>query len=267
MLQVWNSIGIVYSFESEDEQSIDIEFHDTSFHHTIHMNNMYNYSMADLSSACLLLASRGGDSADDLDLLKSRLYVQMFNTWDNVKEWHVDVGGGDQGEEIIECVCAGTNFVAAATSLHYLRIWTVGGIQTSLVSLAGSPVNLSAYERFVMILFHSASGYSHGQSISCQALKIDHKGKTRCHPIPKPISVALSPVSTVYWAGFTDEGTPCIADSDGVIRVYKKHLGEGWFPICSTKVHVSLLVHLMSLNILIKLLRVTENRIIFSSLV
>ena len=50
-------MGMIRSYTSEDDSTIDIEFHDTSRHHTIHINNTEGYSMADLSEECAVLAT------------------------------------------------------------------------------------------------------------------------------------------------------------------------------------------------------------------
>lgn len=230
---MWNNVGIIYGHNTDEERSIDVEFHDSSFHHSIHLTNMFNYTMADLSNTCFVLASNGDDEAEDeLDHLKARLFCMMLETCDETKEWQTDLLEGEK----IDTIAAGQTFVAAATSHLYIRIWTIGGIQTSIMSLTGPAVTITAQDRHLMMLFHQGSHVAdQGQSIGCQVLKVDHHGKSRNHPIPTPISVALSPKSTVYWAGFTDEGTPCICDSDGIVRVYKTHFGNGWFPICATK--------------------------------
>ena len=59
VLQVWNGVGIVRQYNSEDENSIDIEFHDTSIHHAMHITNSNNYTLASLSTEAVLLASEG----------------------------------------------------------------------------------------------------------------------------------------------------------------------------------------------------------------
>ena len=48
---------MIRCYSSEDDNTIDIEFHDTSKHHTIHINNTENYSIADLGDQCALLAT------------------------------------------------------------------------------------------------------------------------------------------------------------------------------------------------------------------
>ena len=62
---IWNQVGIVKSFASEDENSIDVKFHDTAVHHPIHLGNSAGYTMADLSEEALVLASEA--SGDDID--------------------------------------------------------------------------------------------------------------------------------------------------------------------------------------------------------
>lgn len=240
---VWNSVGIVYSHNEDGEKSIDVEFHDVTFHHSIHRVNLINYSMADLSNVCLVLASNGDD---EMENLTAKLFCILLDISDQNKEWMIDL----PKDEFFDCVATGQNFIAALTNLGFLRIWTVGGIQTMIRSIEGPAINLSAHDRFLMVLYHSASQHSQdGQSVNAFCLKVDHKGKTRAHPIPFPVPVALSPKSTIYWAGFTDEGSPCIVDSDGIIRLYKSHFGTGWFPICSTKLHVSLVSYQKWINL------------------
>lgn len=58
---VWNHVGVVIKFENEVEDgttdaSIEVEFHDTTFHHTIHLKTG-DFTMADLSMTALMLAS------------------------------------------------------------------------------------------------------------------------------------------------------------------------------------------------------------------
>lgn len=53
----WNEIGIVRSNEVEKgDSSIDVEFHDTGFHHGINLNNHHGHTMASLSSSVLVMA-------------------------------------------------------------------------------------------------------------------------------------------------------------------------------------------------------------------
>ena len=59
-------MGIVRQYTSEEENSIDIEFHDSATHHALHVDNNNDYVMADLSSQAVVLASRGDDDTPRL---------------------------------------------------------------------------------------------------------------------------------------------------------------------------------------------------------
>ena len=52
---MWNNIGIVRQYGGE-ENSIEVEFHDSSVHHSLHINNTEGFSMAALSNKVLVLA-------------------------------------------------------------------------------------------------------------------------------------------------------------------------------------------------------------------
>jgi chromosome transmission fidelity protein 4 len=67
--QVWNDVGLIIQYNSDDEQSINVEFHDTATHHAIHVNNTLAYNLADLSSSAVLLASEADDNSPRLVLM------------------------------------------------------------------------------------------------------------------------------------------------------------------------------------------------------
>ncbi|XP_054153902.1 WD repeat and HMG-box DNA-binding protein 1-like [Oppia nitens] len=225
---VWNSVGIVRCYNTENESSIDVEFHDVAYHHSIHVpNKNTNYTMADLSPESLIMATNGDERATG-----GKLYCRLFNIWDATKEWSVDMTSG----EFIEAVTCGTGFIAAATDKRFVRIFTVGGIQTNVLSLPGRVVSLASFEQLLMIVYHSASGLPDEQSLSMYVLRVVHKPTAR-HPVPNPVPVALTPKSPVYWAGFTDEGTPCVVDFDGQVRLFKTGYGNMWIPVANTKDH------------------------------
>lgn len=59
---MWNAVGIIKQFNTEEEESIDIEFHNTAIHHAMHLTNSTGYTMADVSTEAVVLASPGEDS-------------------------------------------------------------------------------------------------------------------------------------------------------------------------------------------------------------
>lgn len=65
-LQKWNSVGIIRQYNTEDESSIDIEFHDTATHHAMHITNTSDYTMADLTTEAVVLATASDEELNRL---------------------------------------------------------------------------------------------------------------------------------------------------------------------------------------------------------
>ncbi len=73
---VWNSVGVVRCINSggDEDSAIEVEFHDTSVHHPLHISNALGHVIADLSATNLALACE----ADEEGLSPSRLVVHHF---------------------------------------------------------------------------------------------------------------------------------------------------------------------------------------------
>nr|XP_053630498.1 WD repeat and HMG-box DNA-binding protein 1-like [Cherax quadricarinatus] len=219
---LWNNVGIVRQYSSEDENSIDIEFHDTSVHHSLHFNNSVGHSMAALSTHALALAC---ESSEDQP---SKLVVHHFSGWGTNKEWYVDLP-----EEDIQAVCLGSGWLAVATDRRNLRIFSTSGIQRDILAIPGPVVCLAGFEDQIMLVYHGGMGVCGDQHLESIVLNVSG-GR---HPVPVSCPVPLSPRSFLAWAGFSDEGTPVIMDSTGVVRIMHFKYGYNWTNILDTKKH------------------------------
>ena len=123
---VYNSVGVVRSHDTEEDSSLDVEFHDVAVHPSLHLPNNEGVTMAALSPSLLALAS------------PSKLTVNYFASSDAAKEWSVEMG---EDEEVVG-VAAGEGWVAVATSLLHLRLLTAGGMQRSVTSMPGPLVTM-----------------------------------------------------------------------------------------------------------------------------
>ena len=52
---------MIRAYNDETENAIDVEFHDTRTHHSIHISNVDKYTMADMSDQAVVLASEATD--------------------------------------------------------------------------------------------------------------------------------------------------------------------------------------------------------------
>ncbi|XP_076442996.1 WD repeat and HMG-box DNA-binding protein 1-like [Babylonia areolata] len=216
----WNSVGIIRQYNTEDENSIDIEFHDTATHHAMHITNTSDYTMADLSPEAVVLATASDEES------KSKLLCMHFGSWDSAKEWSTTMPDG----EVIRAVAAGEGWVAAVTSCRNVRLFTVGGVQLSTFTLPGPVVCLTGHRQRLMAIYHAGMGIPGDQNMACTTLTI--KGQKRS---AEGTLLPLSPQSTLSWAGFSAEGTPFTMDSEGIVRMMNVGLAATWTQVADTR--------------------------------
>ncbi|XP_041652334.1 WD repeat and HMG-box DNA-binding protein 1 [Cheilinus undulatus] len=218
---MWNSVGIIRGYNDEQDNAIDVEFHDTAVHHAMHLTNSLGHTMADLSQEAVLLACSSTDE------LASKLHCLHFSSWDTNKEWMVDL---PQGEDA-RALCLGQGWAAVATNTLMLRLFSIGGVQKEIFSLPGPVVCMSAHGEQLLIVYHRATGFDGEQALGVQLLQFGRKKRQIIHGEPLP----LSQRSYLSWLGFTAEGTPCYVDSEGMVRMLNRCLGNTWTPVCNTR--------------------------------
>ncbi|CAM4691951.1 WD repeat and HMG-box DNA-binding protein 1 [Lepidochelys kempii] len=218
---VWNSIGIIRCYNDEQDNAIDVEFHDTSIHHATHLPNSLNHTMADLSSEAILLA------CESTEELASKLHCVHFSSWDSNKEWTVDM----PKDEDIEAICLGQGWAACATSAMLTRVFTIGGVQKEIFSLPGPVVSMAGHGEQLVVIYHRGTGFDGDQCLGVQLIEIGKKKRQVLHGDPLP----LTRKSYLTWVGFSAEGTPCYVDSEGIVKMLNRGLGNTWIPVCDTR--------------------------------
>ncbi|KAM9860393.1 WD repeat and HMG-box DNA-binding protein 1 [Aulostomus maculatus] len=218
---MWNSVGIVRGYNDEQDNAIDVEFHDSAVHHAMHLTNSLGHTIADLSPEAVLLACPSTDE------LASKLQCLHFSSWDTNKEWIVDLPKGED----VRALCLGQGWAAVATSGLMLRLFSIGGVQREVFSLSGPVVCMVGHGEQLLIVFHRGTGFDGEQALGVQLLEIGRKRRQIINGTPLP----LSNKSYLCWLGFSAEGTPCYVDSEGVVRILNRSLGNTWTPVCNTR--------------------------------
>ncbi|KAM4744117.1 WD repeat and HMG-box DNA-binding protein 1 [Anableps anableps] len=218
---MWNSVGIVRGYNDEQDNAIDVEFHDTAVHHAMHLTNSLGHTMADLSQEAVLLACPSTEE------LASKLQCLHFSSWDTNKEWMVDLPKGED----VKALCLGQGWAAIATSSLLLRLFSIGGVQREMFSVPGPVVCMAGHGEQLLVVYHRATGFDGDQALGVQLLQFGRKKRQLINGEPLP----LSPKSYLSWVGFTAEGTPCYVDSDGLVRMLNRSLGNTWTPVCNTR--------------------------------
>ncbi|EDV20225.1 uncharacterized protein TRIADDRAFT_32433 [Trichoplax adhaerens] len=221
-IMMWNSVGVVHHHTEDDLSSIDVEFHDVTTHHALHIANHLNHSLAALSSQALLLASEGNDS------MASTLVCLHFSTWDNSKEWSTTM----PEKEIIKAIAAGKTWVAAATDNFNVRIYSISGIQLGIFTLAGPVVAMSGHDDIIMVVYHAGVPFDNNQRFNVKI--IDAKKGRSIYKYLEP-ALPITPGSKLSWLGFSDEGVPVTYDTAGIVRVLQKSYGYSWIPVLNAR--------------------------------
>ena len=226
---VWNSVGTVKAY-SEEENTIEVDFHDASVHHPIHISNAHGHTMADLSTEVLVLACE----ANEDEMAPSRIAVHHLLSADtNNCAWSVEM---PEKEEVM-VVCAGEGWIAAATDRRQLRLFSAAGVQREVLSLPGPVLTLSGHGDRLMVAVHTGAPLLGNQTVSFAIFNVLGSKKKHLSPNYQPLPMA--PNSELSWMGFSDEGTPCIVDSAGQVRLLNTDYGYGtWMQICDTRANV-----------------------------
>lgn len=207
---VWNDVGMVRCFSSEDgeESSIEVEFHDVTVHRSMHINNYLRHSLAALSTQALVLSCTS--SEDD----PSKIVVIALQGWGSGnKEWSLDLPEGEESE----CLAVGDNFVAVATSRRNLRIFMIGGTQREILAMPGPVVAMNGLGNHLVIAYHAGIGPAGDQNINLLWIQIQG-----AHLRSQTLTLPLSPASDLMWLGLSDARSPTVMDSDDVIRIYDR---------------------------------------------
>ncbi|XP_062553662.1 WD repeat and HMG-box DNA-binding protein 1 [Armigeres subalbatus] len=217
---VYNHVGIVRAHSDDRENYIEVEFHDSSQHHGIHMKNFLNHTMAGLSESVLAMACPAGSESKS-----SKLVCINFVAFGN-REWSCTMPGT---EEIIG-VIASDKIVVVATDARLLRVFTSRGTQREVLSIPGPLVSLAAYGDHFLVAYHRSPA-SEDQHLNLMVITCVNY-KLRCREIPIPLSAE----SKLRWLGYSDKGSPVIYDSEGIMRLY--HAASNlWFPILDAEDH------------------------------
>ncbi|KZV16002.1 WD repeat and HMG-box DNA-binding protein 1 [Dorcoceras hygrometricum] len=215
----YNMLGSITTMEHDGYSHIEIDFHDTSRGPRVPaMTDYFGFTMASLSeNGCAFANPCKGEKN------MSTLMYRPFSTWANNSEWSMRF----EGEEV-RAVALGNSWVAAVTSINFLRIFTHGGLQRYIFSLDGPVVTAAGFKDELAVVMHvSPSLPSDEQMLEFRVFNI-HSGTQ-----PLRGRLPLTPGSCLTWFGFSDDGQLSSFDSKGVLRVYTNLYGGSWLPLFS----------------------------------
>ncbi|KAD2805933.1 hypothetical protein E3N88_39310 [Mikania micrantha] len=215
----YNMLGSITTMKHDAYSHIEIDFHDTGSGPRVPaMTDHFGFTMASLNENGSVFANPCKGEKN-----MSTLMYRPFKSWANNSEWYMRLE-----EEEVRAVALGSSWVAAVTSLNFLRIFTEGGLQRHVVSLDGPVVTASGFGDELAIVTHSSPSLpSNEQMLKFEVFNVS-KGT-------QPIKgrLPLTPGSSLKWFGFSEEGQLSSFDSMGVLRVFTNQYGGSWIPLFS----------------------------------
>lgn len=204
---------------------MEVEFHDTGRGVRVpSMTDYFGFNKAAMNEMGSVFASpRKGEKSP------STILYRPFSSWASNSEWSMRL----PSEEEATAVAVGFSWVAASTSLNYLRVFSEGGLQTSVLSLEGPVVTMAGHQELLAVVTHAGSPFSCGQQvINFIVFNVSERTKVMEGRLP------LSPGSHLAWLGFSDTGFLSSYDSKGLLRVHSNQYGGCWIPVFSASKEV-----------------------------
>lgn len=248
----YNLIGAVTTIFEGDHSIVDVEFHDQSQYRNYHFTDPLNYSMAAISSAGAVFAVEGkekpkkpkklnadGEETDDSEdefedeneannTLNSTLYFRP-NNWGQEKDWTVHML---PGEDVVS-VAINRVSVIATTSLGYVRIFSISGIQRHVFSLE-NVVSIAANADLCLIIYSTGPAFSKQQNLKYILMNTD------VNEVLQDKNVHITTDCELTWVGFSETNQACIYDSASILRVLQRQRrpDQGcWVPVFDGKAY------------------------------
>lgn len=245
----WNQHGIISSRERVDldgsHRTIDFSFTDSASNRPISFRDPYNFIIGTFGEEGGLFASDLMEDVDeedigDDDLLQgmsdatraivkksrrrknglksdkatgSTIYFHRFATVGAVadKDWTLAL---PEGERVNGCA-SGAGWNAVTTSRRFLRLFSTSGLQGPMIWLKGDAVTIVGRDRLCAVIYHDGNPLVDGTQKLGYSL---YDGVTGRLIVEGSVS-AMSPGSSLSWAGFNTDMSLCVMDEDGMLSM------------------------------------------------
>ncbi|RHY88056.1 hypothetical protein DYB35_005294 [Aphanomyces astaci] len=216
ILLAWNLLGDIEALTSADHTPlIVLRFHDKSkrgfkFHDT------YNLTMAAFDDVGAIFAAPVHDD------MPAVITYRPIESWNSNSSWHVSL---PDGEDVVSVTTAGAICVVAS-SAHFVRVYSMGGVVLAVFALPGRIVSMASHRSGKLaILYATRSG------LQCAVYAVQpalpRVAKLTDGPMPMP-----PPSSSVEWFGFNDMGVLFFVQaSSGLVFVQSDLVGGQWMPL------------------------------------
>ncbi|KAA8894235.1 WD40-repeat-containing domain protein [Sphaerosporella brunnea] len=218
-----NMVGFVWTVDQGTHNTVTIEFHDRESFRDVHFTDQFLQDKACLNEYGALFSCQPDSGSPAM------LYYRSHESWTNRADWRTSL---PEGEEITS-IALSENYIVAATSKGYVRVYTLFGVPFRIYRQKHTPVvTCASFRDYVLILGNGPVGADGKTQLTYTLENIKRDETLQSNDV-----VALPPGGELKSVFFSENGDPVIYDSDGVLLVLQHWREPGharWVPLLDT---------------------------------
>ncbi|KAE8551998.1 hypothetical protein EYB25_005889 [Talaromyces marneffei] len=219
-----NLTGVVWTVDQESHHTVTVEFYDSEMHRNFHFTDPYRYDKACLNENGALFTS--SSPPDDGPAM---IYYRPHETWTTRGDWRTQLPPG----ETVKAIALSESYIVVLTSANYVRIYTLYGTPFRVYRQKSLAITCAAWRDYVMTIGNGPVGPN-----GCAALTYSIENVKRDEICQNEDIVAITEGEQLKNVFFSDNGDPCIYDSEGVLLILQHWRTPGqarWVPLLDTK--------------------------------
>ncbi|PYH42603.1 chromosome segregation protein [Aspergillus saccharolyticus JOP 1030-1] len=219
-----NLTGCVWTVDQETHNTITVEFYDRELHRDFHFTDPYLYDRACLNDNGTLFSNNPTDGSP------ATIFYRPHETWTTRADWRTQLPRG----EFIRALALSESYIVAVTTKDYVRVYTLFGTPFKVYRQKSPAVTCAAWRDYIMTVGNGPLG-SDGRTAT---LRYSVENVKRDEICQNEDVVALPEGAELRSVFFSDNGDPCIYDSEGVLLVLQHWRNNGqarWVPLLDTK--------------------------------
>ncbi|PYH77126.1 chromosome segregation protein [Aspergillus uvarum CBS 121591] len=219
-----NLTGCVWTVDQETHNTITVEFYDRELHRDFHFTDPFLYDRACLNDNGTLFSNNPTDGSP------ATIFYRPHETWTTRADWRTQLPKG----EFIRALALSDSYIVAVTTKDYVRVYTLFGTPFKVYRQKSPAVTCAAWRDYIMTVGNGPLG-SDGRTAT---LRYSVENVKRDEICQNEDVVALPEDTELQSVFFSDNGDPCIYDSEGVLLVLQHWRNNGqarWVPLLDTK--------------------------------
>ncbi|KAK9447754.1 WD40-repeat-containing domain protein [Limtongia smithiae] len=213
-----NSVGYIWTVEQEMHNTVTVTFFDKCSNKEYYFTDHFLYDKACLSTQGAVFATTAGQDSIELG---GRVFFREHGS--SAESWDVTFPGED-----VTALALSENCVVVCSSRGYVRIFNLYGTPLRMYrESAHSAVCCASWGDFVMVVRNNGDGRL---IYSLENVKFDETFQKN-----DAVDVGAGKLVSAF---FSEEGDPCIFDSEGVLLVlmhWRHPLQAKWVPLLETQ--------------------------------